>query len=223
MSEPSVNVWEDAYLRFETPAQELEKFTRRLAGLGAGGWPKGGVVLELFCGRCNGVRAWKQLGFDRVVALDWSHALLQAAGRMSPPVVSGRCAADARRLPLADACVDIVCVQGGLHHLTLMDDLTRTLGEMRRVLRPGGRLVMVEPWLTPFLSCVHAACRSPLRKIWGKLDALATMIDNERTTYFDWLNRPGEVMAEIEKVAHVEHKEIGFGKLMLVATPRSTA
>ena len=40
-----------------------------------------------------------------------------------------------------------------------------------------------KPWMTPFLGLVHALCHSPLRHMWGKLDALATMIEHEEKTY----------------------------------------
>src|SRR5438045_9525698 len=58
--------WEAAYLRFETPAEEIRKFRRRLLRLGAGRWPRSAAVVELFCGRGNGRHALDSLGFTRV-------------------------------------------------------------------------------------------------------------------------------------------------------------
>lgn len=56
-------------------------------------------------------------------------------------------AADAGRLPLAAASVDAVVGLDVLHHLAAPADFFRGAA---RVLRPGGRLALVEPWITPF-------------------------------------------------------------------------
>lgn len=50
--------------------------------------------------------------------------------------------ADAARLPFADRSFDAVLIRDLLHHLP---DRTRALAEAHRVLRPGGRLTLVEP------------------------------------------------------------------------------
>ncbi len=59
----SIDPWEEAYLQFETPEDEIRKFTGRLRRLGVSAWPKDTQVIELFCGRGNGLRAWEKLGF----------------------------------------------------------------------------------------------------------------------------------------------------------------
>jgi demethylmenaquinone methyltransferase/2-methoxy-6-polyprenyl-1,4-benzoquinol methylase len=48
---------------------------------------------------------------------------------------------DAERLPFVDAHFDCVCVAFGLRNMTHKDI---ALAEMRRVLRPGGRLLVLE-------------------------------------------------------------------------------
>jgi len=61
-------------------------------------------------------------------------------------------AADAGRLPLATASLDAVVGLDVLHHLgrpaSFFDEAARTL-------RPGGRLVLVEPWITPLSWVVY--------------------------------------------------------------------
>jgi demethylmenaquinone methyltransferase/2-methoxy-6-polyprenyl-1,4-benzoquinol methylase len=49
--------------------------------------------------------------------------------------------ADAQRLPLPDACMDVVSVAFGLRNMT---DKAAALAEMARVLKPGGRLLVLE-------------------------------------------------------------------------------
>jgi SAM-dependent methyltransferase len=56
-------------------------------------------------------------------------------------------AADAGRLPFADRSLDEVVGLDVLHHLAAPADFFR---EAARALRAGGRIVLVEPWITPF-------------------------------------------------------------------------
>jgi SAM-dependent methyltransferase len=56
-------------------------------------------------------------------------------------------AADAGRLPLRDGAVGAVIGLDVLHHLA---DPAAFFREAARVLSPGGRVALVEPWITPF-------------------------------------------------------------------------
>ena len=49
-----------------------------------------------------------------------------------------------------------------------------------------------------------------------KFDALAVMIENERTTYEQWLGRPGEILASLKSHFVAERCSVGWGKLMFV-------
>jgi ubiquinone/menaquinone biosynthesis C-methylase UbiE len=170
-------------------------------------------VVELFCGRGNGLVALSSLGFTQIEGVDLSASLL--AQYQGP----ARCyVADCRELPFPDKSKDILLVQGGLHHLSaLPGDLVRTLVEARRVLRPGGRFVAVEPWLTPFLSLVHAVCEIHLaRRLWPRLDALATMNELERPTYEQWLTRPREIRQLLVETFTPDLVRTAWGKLLFV-------
>jgi ubiquinone/menaquinone biosynthesis C-methylase UbiE len=165
----SLNLWGVAYLRFESPEEEIRKFVRRLTRLGAPQWPRDAEIVELFCGRGNGLLALQQLGFTRPEGVDLSPRLLAQFKASAECTV-----ADCRRLPSADRSKDVLIVQGGLHHLpALPDDLDQTFSEMQRVLRTNGRVMFVEPWRTPFLTFVHLISEiSPVRCIparWMRL------------------------------------------------------
>ncbi|HJU69161.1 MAG TPA: class I SAM-dependent methyltransferase [Gemmatimonadaceae bacterium] len=216
-NEEVLDAWESAYLRFETPQQEEHKFVRRLVAAGAATWDKHALILDLFCGRGGGARALHHLGFRRVVGLDLSPRLLRAR------VDSSHCmVADCRLLPVATGSADIAIVQGGLHHLpTIPEDLRAVLREVGRVLRRGGLFVAVEPWDTPFLRLVHRVCELSLaRRALAKIDALATMIDHERTTYEAWLRNGTVILSEFDKHFERRQARIGFGKIHYVGTPR---
>jgi SAM-dependent methyltransferase len=212
-----IDPWEAAYLRFETPEEEIRKFTERLRRLGVSKWPRETNVVELFCGRGNGLHALARLGFRNIEGVDLSPRLLaEYAG-------DALCyAGDCRELPFADKSKDAAIVQGGLHHLPILpDDLERVFAELQRVLRPGGRAVFVEPWLTPFLRVVHRVARNPLaRRLSVKLDALATMIENERQTYENWLGRPRGISQLARRYFQSEHESFAWGKWNFVGRPR---
>jgi SAM-dependent methyltransferase len=210
---PNPGPWEAAYLRFETPEQEIRKFVGRLKRLGARRWPHDARIVELFCGRGSGLHALGRLGFRRIEGVDLSSRLI--AEYRGPAEVF---VCDCRHLTFADESRDILIVQGGLHHLPeLPEDLEQTLREAHRVLRPGGRFVAVEPWQTTFLWFTHAvAQRSSVRRISAKIDALQVMIEHERETYEKWLLQPQVVLDCLRTYFHIEQCRFRWGKLMFV-------
>lgn len=213
---PAPTRWERAYQAFETPEQELRKFSARLRSIGAHQWDRQLRVLEVCSGRGTGLRAWHALGFRNVLGVDYSHALISA--HRGP----GLCVlGDARSLPLPSASRDIAVVQGGLHHLLTKADVELALAEMRRVVVPGGRIVIIEPWLTPFLEIVHFLSeRRVVRRLSRKFDAFEVMREEERQTYEQWLNAPDEYFGSIERhiSPHVVRRR--WGKLVVVGAPR---
>ena len=181
--------------------------------MGSDDWPRDAQVVELFCGRGNGLHALNRLGFNRVEGVDISPSLLAQYHGSAKLYAS-----DCRRLPFEAHSKDILIVQGGLHHLeALPEDLEQVLVEARRVLRHGGRFVVVEPWLTPFLRMVHVVCRHQLaRRLIPKVDALATMIDHEEETYNRWLNHAEIILPLLKSIFLPERYSIGWGKLHFV-------
>ena len=212
--------WETAYARFETPAQEIRKFTRRLNELGAPSWPQASEIVELFCGRGNGLHALGELGFTKLEGVDLSASLIAQYDGSAKLYVC-----DCRGLPFGAQSKDIVIIQGGLHHLKkLPGDLEQTLSEAARVLRNGGLFVAIEPWLTPFLVFVHCVCRSKLaRHMVPKVDALATMIDHERETYEQWLAQPQTIVNLYGRFFSAELSLGRWGKYIYVGRKRTTA
>jgi len=210
--------WEQAYLRFESPEQEIRKFIGRLRFMNATKWPRNAKIVELFCGRGSGLIALHQLGFSEVEGIDLSPSLAAAYAGPGKILVG-----DCRQLPFENASKDILIVQGGLHHLPVLpDDLDRVLDEGARVLSNNGLLVVVEPWATLFLSMTHALSRSrTIRMLSPKVDALATMIHYERKTYEQWLSHPGLILDSLRKSFRVERCHFRWGKIYFAGRKRT--
>jgi SAM-dependent methyltransferase len=214
---PSPDSWEEAYLRFETPEEEIRKFIRRLNRLGASQWPLDADIAELFCGRGNGLIALQRLGFTHLEGVDLSPGLIAQYKGSAKCIV-----ADCRKLPFAERSKDVFIVQGGLHHLPkLPGDLEQTFSEMQRVLRKDGRVMFVEPWRTPFLAFVHFVSEIPVvRRLSPKMDAFATMVENELSTYTQWLSQP-ELICKTARAHFVPlHESFAWGKWNFVGMPR---
>jgi len=98
----------------------------------------GDAVLDACCGTGDlGIAAARAGG--KVTGLDFSERMLERARRKAPEIewVSG----DMLSLPFADASFDAATVGFGVRNV---DDLERGLRELRRVLKPGGRLGILE-------------------------------------------------------------------------------
>ncbi|GAA4902803.1 ubiquinone/menaquinone biosynthesis C-methylase UbiE [Stackebrandtia albiflava] len=104
----------------------------------------GHTVLDLGCGPGTDLAAMAVPG-ARVIGLDNDPVMTATATeRTRPPVEVVR--GDVHDLPFGDATIDRVRTDRVLQHVA---DPARVLAEARRVLRPGGRLVMAEPdWHT---------------------------------------------------------------------------
>jgi demethylmenaquinone methyltransferase / 2-methoxy-6-polyprenyl-1,4-benzoquinol methylase len=105
----------------------------------------GSDALDVCCGTGDlALEMRRRIGPDgRVVGCDFSEPMLELARRKSGdedlPVEFGW--ADALDLPYGDASFDAVTIGFGARNLA---DLERGLSQMARVLRPGGRLVILE-------------------------------------------------------------------------------
>jgi len=123
--------------------KEMKFFDRHLFG-DSRTWACGqanGKVLEVAIGTGLNLEAYPQ--DITLTGIDWSGAMLDIARSRATEV--GRTAtlqqADAHELPFDDTSFDtVVCTFG----LCAIPDDTQAISEMTRVLRPGGRLILVD-------------------------------------------------------------------------------
>ncbi len=126
----------------------------------AAGVKAGQKILDVACG--TGVLARKAADWSAsVTGLDRNDGMLAMARRLAPSIEwkTGR----AEQLPFADASFDAVVSQFGL---MFFDDRAQALREMRRVLKPGGRLA-VAVWDRLENSPGYAAMAGLLERLFG--------------------------------------------------------
>ncbi|HEY3184333.1 MAG TPA: ubiquinone/menaquinone biosynthesis methyltransferase [Gaiellaceae bacterium] len=99
----------------------------------------GDEVLDAACGTGDFAVADLRAGARRVVGLDFSERMLERARRKEPRVEWVR--GDMLALPFADETFDAATVGFGVRNVA---DLELALRELRRVLRPGGRVAILE-------------------------------------------------------------------------------
>jgi demethylmenaquinone methyltransferase/2-methoxy-6-polyprenyl-1,4-benzoquinol methylase len=191
---------------FDATAGDYDRVDRLLA-LGSGSWYRRQALLR--AGLAPGMRmldvavgtglvareAVRILGDPHsVVGVDPSAGMMAAAAD-GPTLVQGR----AERLPFADAAFDFLSFGYALRHLS---DLAAALGEFRRVLKPGGRLLLLEITL-PEGRLARAALKGYMR---GVVPWLSRVVARHPETprlyryYWDTIEAcapPGQVLAAI--------------------------
>ncbi|HVS09039.1 MAG TPA: ubiquinone/menaquinone biosynthesis methyltransferase [Planctomycetota bacterium] len=104
---------------------------------------EGRLVVDACCGTGDLALDYARAG-ARVVGVDFTIAMLRRAG---PKVARARgvrallVGGDAQRLPLRSRCADLASVAFGIRNLA---DPEAGLAEMARVLKPGGRVLVLE-------------------------------------------------------------------------------
>jgi SAM-dependent methyltransferase len=108
----------------------------------------GGPVLDLGCGYGTLTEALTQAGFD-AVGVDANAASLEVARRRSPGC-RFECA-NAGTLPFVADEFGTVVLRDSLHHLVNEGEWPAVAAELQRVLGPRGRVVVLDPNITPIL------------------------------------------------------------------------
>jgi len=172
----------------------------------------GEVVLDLAAGTGTSSQPFAVAGAT-VVPTDLSLGMLQVGKRRLPwlDFVAG----DALQLPYADASFDAVTVSFGLRNV---EDPAATLGELNRVTRPGGRLVVCEfstPTWGPFRALYDNYLVAALPRVarlvssnpaayvylaesiqaWPDQAALAQLIEATGWRAVEWRNLSGGIVA----------------------------
>jgi len=102
-------------------------------------------ILDVACGTGESTLAWhRRFPKARITAVDVSPYMLAIARPKLERIADLRCV-DAERLPFDDASFDVVTASLLFHELPT-EPARNVLGEMRRVVRPGGEIAIMEPY-----------------------------------------------------------------------------
>ncbi len=141
----------------------------------------GELILDLAAGTGTSSEPFRSQG-ARVVPCDFSVGMLKVgkANRPHLPFVAG----DATKLPFADATFDAVTISFGLRNIV---DPAAGLAEMRRVTKPGGRLVVCEfshptwrPFRTVYVEYLMRALPPVARAVSSSPDAYVYLAESIR-------------------------------------------
>jgi demethylmenaquinone methyltransferase / 2-methoxy-6-polyprenyl-1,4-benzoquinol methylase len=171
---------------FDLVARRYDLVNTVLSGGTDGGWRKkaarasglatGGSALDVACGsgKLTAVLAGIAGSQGRVVGLDFSPQMLEIARREHPGIefMEG----DALNLPFGDASFDASTISFGLRNLA---DPVRGLREMQRVVKAGGRSVVLE-FVRPPKNLVGGAYRVYLRTV---LPAIGGVLSGQPAAY----------------------------------------
>lgn len=130
-------------------ANDLQSFglhrlwKQRVVRLALDAGPANASVLDLCCGTGDMTFEARRRGAALAVGVDFAQAMLDVAQqrRNATGVEAVFVRGDALRLPFADGRFDAVTIGYGLRNVA---DIEQCLREMLRVLRPGGRLVILD-------------------------------------------------------------------------------
>ncbi|GAB3856565.1 demethylmenaquinone methyltransferase [Nocardioides maradonensis] len=172
----------------------------------------GDRVLDLAAGTGTSSQPFVDAGAT-VIPCDFSVGMLRVGKQQFPalPFTAG----DGTRLPFKDATFDAVTISFGLRNIV---DPVAGLAEMRRVTRPGGRLVVCEfshptfgPWRTVYMeylmkalpAVAQAVSSSPDAYVylaesiraWPDQQGLADLIATAGWTRPEWKNLSGGIVA----------------------------
>lgn len=158
----------------------------------------------------------------QVVPADFSLGMLRAGRRRSPQLAFA--AADALRLPFADASFDAVTMSFGLRNVA---DTGQGLRELARVTRPGGRLVLCE-FSQPPNRALHTLYS---RYLMGALPGIARRVSSDPASYV-YLAESIQAWPDQRRIAHavqdagwqdVAWRDLSFGIVALHRAVRPAA
>jgi demethylmenaquinone methyltransferase/2-methoxy-6-polyprenyl-1,4-benzoquinol methylase len=150
------------------------------------------TVVDIACGTGDLALAFHRGGAATVLGIDFTFEMLPLAVGKSQAVryING----DAQALPLPDVCCDVISIAFGIRNVA---DPSAALREFHRVLRPGGRLIVLE-----FALPTHPLLRGFYNFYFKQvLPRTATLISGDKTGAYRYLPRSVSTFLEPDQMA----------------------
>ena len=179
-----MNKWEAAYLYQRRNLRRREKRIKLF------NIDKDKSILDYGCGDGLDLIIFRNLGYSNIAGLDNSKDYLAKIKAEF-------------KVHLADACdtglpsnsFDVVFVNSTLHHV----DLNKALKEIKRILKNGGELCLIEPRATVARKILDFATLCPICASFGYLKKRHVTLLEERETYYNWLRQQPFLITILEK------------------------
>jgi demethylmenaquinone methyltransferase / 2-methoxy-6-polyprenyl-1,4-benzoquinol methylase len=135
-----------------------------------------GDMARRFAAMAGAGRRRRGGGAARIIVVDFNVEMVRSGLARGGDEAIAWAVGDAQNLPLPDACADAYCIAFGLRNVT---DISRSLAEARRVLRPGGRFVCLE-----FSKPIHGAiARAYDAYSFAMIPAIGAAVAGDRAAY----------------------------------------
>ncbi len=158
-------------------------------------------VIDIACGTGDFTRTLAAAGPRCVVGVDFAHQMLLRAGSRPHPGIHW-CESDALRLPFAGGSFSVASCAFGIRNF---QEFLPGLAEIRRVLKPGGRIVILE-FSQPAGRFTGRAYSFYSQHI---MPAIATRISGDQTGAYRYLPQSVSSFAAVDEVAR-QLVSVGF-------------
>jgi len=166
--------WQLAHYKEPYATRRKNKLPAKLARFGFGSSvTRDSNILDACCGRGDALELLQTLGYTNLKGADgtpqasWLNAPFQCFET------------DVRRMPFASDTFDYVLNLHALHHFANSEGVISFLTEVHRVLKPGGRLLIIDFPASLQIKLLFALLRRRVGAVTGELKNFADILDEE--------------------------------------------
>lgn len=182
--------WHHAFKSETLKNRRRDTYLNKLQRLGYQSWPKDAMILDLCCGSGELLSILRSEGFTNLHGIDITIDSTLAKQQWAK-ITSG----SSSQLSYQNHFFDVVVCFHSLHHLGGIAGISATLNEVARVLKPAGRLALVDFYASPWLKLILELFRRDyLAWISNGLKNFSILIKEEDPYLRRYLNEWNQLM-----------------------------